>query len=104
MVAVAEASHNVDAHLEGFALLVGPIGGGKGFKDVGDGHDPRGHGELGRREPARITLAIEGLVVGAGVFRHPRKIAGEGQVFQHLNRLHDVIVDLVALLGGESAP
>ena len=88
---------------QGLAYLVRPVFGGQGFEDIRDAHHPGLYRHLIPYQPARVTLAIHALVMAARVFRYVLQVFGPGQGFQHLDGDHDVVIDDLALRGGERA-
>ena len=103
MLVLLHEGHDLDRLGERLALLVGPVRRGERLEDVGDRHHPCHRAHLVARQALGVARAIHFLVMAASDLRHAAHVLGERQVRQHDHRLHDVLVDLVAILVGERA-
>ena len=96
-------AEDVEGFFEGDGRLVGPVGGGQGVKDVGDGHHPGLGADFIGIDSARVAAAVELFVVAVSYFRDLLQLARPGDLGQEVERVCDVAFDLEALVRGEGA-
>ena len=103
MVVFFHETHDSNGFAEFLGLFVGPIGRGQRLKNIGNGHYPGRHRHVIPLQASRVTGAVHFFMVPARKSRHMAQVLGVGQLFQHDDGLHDVIVDFVPLFVRECA-
>ncbi|MNI26539.1 hypothetical protein D3C73_802410 [compost metagenome] len=99
----AHGGHDAQRLAQRFGFLVGAVGRRQGFENIGDRHHSGRQAHFFAFQPFGITGAVHFFVVAAGDFRHVAQVPGEGQVAEHQDRLHHVMVDDVTLFSSQRA-
>ena len=103
MLFVAHLGHDFDRLGKRFSFFVRAVDSGECFENVGDGHHPRQLAHVFATQAFRVAGAVHLFVVAGGNFGNLAQMFREGKLREHDQRLHDVLVDLVALLFGQRA-
>ena len=96
-------AQDVDRPLERHGLFVGAVLGGKRVEDVGDRHHPRLDRDRVSGDGARVSTAIQLLVMSVGDFRNPLELTRPGDLLEEAVGVRDVALDLEPLRPVEAA-
>ena len=85
------------------ALFVRPVSRCQRFENISNAHHPGLDRHLVALEALGVPFAVHALMVAARVFRHTFEVPGPGQLLQHLDGGHNVVVDGGAFALGQRA-
>ncbi|MNL17398.1 hypothetical protein D3C87_1384900 [compost metagenome] len=99
----AHERHDAQRLAQGLGFFVRAVGGRQRFENIGNRHHPRRQAHVVALQAFGVAGAVHFFVVAASNLRHVAQMLGEGQVAEHQDRLHDMVVDDVALFAGQGA-